>query len=612
MVNPIAQALAQPFIWGRGGAKLTPEQIAREREIADAMLAQGDPAFGGQAGWLGVIGRGLEGAVAGYNQNKADTAEQGNATASQSRIAALLSGIGGTPATPDSGLPAMQAQPMDPASARVAQAHGDFDVRQGLIDRGMAPHIADAFVMNFQDESGLNPGINEANPIVPGSRGGFGLSQWTGPRRRALEAYAAQQGVDVADPNMQLDYLMTELAGPESAAWQSIQNSPDTGSAAAAIVNQFLRPAEQHRSAREARYLRSPNTAAQGVASSLTGSPVNADLPMMGGGGSPVAQALSQAPQQQMAQATPQTGGINPAIIEALSSPYASEQERNIAGLLLNQQMQQSDPMRQLQMQAAQQGIERGALEMEALRNPRPEQTAEMQNLSWRAQQAGLQPGTPEYTQFMLSGGRPQEGVTVNNIMGGEKFGEEFAKGDAQALSAVSEAGLSAQRNLSRIDRLGQILEATPQGAMASWQQIAGQYGLNTEGLSNIQAAQALINSLVPEQRPPGSGPMSDADLELFKQSLPRIINQPGGNEMILNTMRGVAQYDAEGAQIVQALRRGEMDRATAFEALQSRENPLAILNDLPTQQGGNEPPPSGVDPSDWEFMTPEERALFQ
>lgn len=57
-----------------------------------------------------------------------------------------------------------------------------------LVERGLPQHIATGFALNFQDESGLNPGINEANPIVEGSRGGFGLAQWTGPRRRALEA----------------------------------------------------------------------------------------------------------------------------------------------------------------------------------------------------------------------------------------------------------------------------------------------------------------------------------------------------------------------------------------------------------------------------------------
>lgn len=49
--------------------------------------------------------------------------------------------------------------------------------------------------------------------------------------------------------------------------------------------------------------------------------------------------------------------GINPAIVQALSSPYASDGERKIAGLLLNQQMQEQDPLRQLQIQAAQKSL---------------------------------------------------------------------------------------------------------------------------------------------------------------------------------------------------------------------------------------------------------------
>lgn len=70
--------------------------------------------------------------------------------------------------------------------------------------------------MNFQDESGLNPGINERNPLVPGSRGGFGLYQLTGPRRRAYEQFANQRGVAPFDIDAQLDFMMTELQGPES------------------------------------------------------------------------------------------------------------------------------------------------------------------------------------------------------------------------------------------------------------------------------------------------------------------------------------------------------------------------------------------------------------
>lgn len=126
---------------------------------------------------------------------------------------------------------------------------------EGLVSRGMPRHVAEAFAWNARDESRMDPGINEIAPLVPGSRGGFGLMQWTGPRRKALESFAAERGMDVADPNLQLDFLMYELQGPESAAGRSIMTAPDTKTAAAAIVNDFLRPAEVNRAKREAAYL---------------------------------------------------------------------------------------------------------------------------------------------------------------------------------------------------------------------------------------------------------------------------------------------------------------------------------------------------------------------
>jgi hypothetical protein len=132
------------------------------------------------------------------------------------------------------------------------------EIREKLIARGLPPHIAEGFVMNFQDESGLDPGINERNPIVPGSRGGFGLYQLTGPRRVEYEAFASERGVDPSDVDAQLDFMMMELQGPESAAARSIMSAPDAGSAAAAIVRDFLRPSAEYRDQRAASYLGTP------------------------------------------------------------------------------------------------------------------------------------------------------------------------------------------------------------------------------------------------------------------------------------------------------------------------------------------------------------------
>ena len=127
-------------------------------------------------------------------------------------------------------------------------------IQQGLVQRGLPEHIAQGFVMNMQDESGLNPGINERTPLVPGSRGGYGLYQLTGPRRRAYESYASNRGVSFENADAQLDFLMTELQGPERRAAQSIFSTNNPKDAAVAIARDFLRPAASNLQKRVASY----------------------------------------------------------------------------------------------------------------------------------------------------------------------------------------------------------------------------------------------------------------------------------------------------------------------------------------------------------------------
>lgn len=156
-----------------------------------------------------------------------------------------------------------QTPPFNPEDSARAQPRGqstrgpvsEEDVIDGLVERGMPIHVATAFAWNMKDESNLNPGINEISPLVKGSRGGFGLNQWTGPRRRQLEAFASKRGVDVSDFDMQLDFLMHELETTEKAAKSSIYGAGTTGQAADAIVRKFLRPHESHRERRSANYL---------------------------------------------------------------------------------------------------------------------------------------------------------------------------------------------------------------------------------------------------------------------------------------------------------------------------------------------------------------------
>jgi Phage tail lysozyme len=120
---------------------------------------------------------------------------------------------------------------------------------------GVPEHVIAGMDMNIRDESGWNPGINEQNPTVPGSRGGFGLYQTTGDRRIALEAMAKKRGVDPSDPRLQGEFWVHEAFGPENAAYRKMLATRTPQEAAVAIVRDFLRPAKEHRDARAARYM---------------------------------------------------------------------------------------------------------------------------------------------------------------------------------------------------------------------------------------------------------------------------------------------------------------------------------------------------------------------
>jgi hypothetical protein len=116
------------------------------------------------------------------------------------------------------------------------------EIIAGLVARGLSLPVAQGIVANMKAESGLQPGINEISPVVAGSRGGFGLNQWTGPRRVAYEQFAAARGAPLDDLQTQLDFTMYELQGPERAAYTALEGVENPIEAARIYSEKFLRP----------------------------------------------------------------------------------------------------------------------------------------------------------------------------------------------------------------------------------------------------------------------------------------------------------------------------------------------------------------------------------
>jgi hypothetical protein len=179
--------------------------------------------------------------------------------------------------------------------------------------------------------------------------------------------------------------------------------------------------------------------------------------------------------------------------------------------------------------------------------------------------------------QPLATGPTKTPDTIINNSMGGtDKFYETLDADLAKQVAANIETGITAQSNNMRLGQIETLLQTAPQGAQGAMTQIASSLGIPVSGASEVQAAQALINQLVPGQRPPGSGTMSDADLALFKASLPAIINQPGGNALILQTAKAINEYYIAQASIAQQVANREISPAQGRQMQAQVPNPLA------------------------------------
>ncbi len=182
-------------------------------------------------------------------------------------------------------------------------------------------------------------------------------------------------------------------------------NAAGGRSAAAAIVNNFLRPSESHRSRREADYLRG-------------GTQVASLDPSVG-----VAAALNrQSPQPvQMAQASSDMPGHVPIdtqngprldlLFKAAGNEFMPNGQQGIIEALIGRQMERNDPMNQMQ-------LEKGRLELEALRNPQAKQTDDI--IEWEAARSQGYPGT---LQDWITEGRKAGATSVNVSNGGGRYG---------------------------------------------------------------------------------------------------------------------------------------------------------------------------------------------
>lgn len=712
-------AIESPFVWGKSGTKLTPEELEKRREVEEALLAKGvDTSPVGD--WTQGLARVANAAAGSFRRGRLERAGEDIADTNKGLIANLLSGnlsSTASPAIPTTSATSPAPSAGDPsyrdAIASIESAgSGDYSAvgpthpkmgqalgRYQIMEANLAPWGQEALGRPVSKEEFLsNPQIQDA--LFDAKFGSY-VSKF-GPEGAAQAWFAGPGGVgkterkDVlgTDVNSYGKKFLSALGGsqapvqvasldPSAGMGGAVANSPSmipapgatpyngpgarTGEPMLVYDDQGMRLEPQQQ-----------GVGVGGVPAGSGGQPVLdvTQMPQLSSAAglsfqgapqqaNPVAQALIQSGQGQLSpqgmaahdkalggilaptgapqpsgaalggyfppapdanrpEFAPQSQGINPAIIEALTSPQATPQTQRMAALLLEQQQKANDPANQLDMRYKQAQID--ALTNKAPEAPKIETLYDENGNEYKArwnpttQQydrlGGSKTGllTPEELQQkkdlaaagatnVTVGGEPADGALRKKL--DEKTGELW--------SSYQSTGATSASMAQDFQVLDELMKTAPQGP------IQGRLAEMFPGISSSGAAfQSIVKRIAPTLRAPGSGATSDIEYDGMLKSLPALTNKPEANQIIGGIMKAKAQINIERSGVIDAYGRGEItagEARTQIAEIDKRSIMTPEMKQLIGAGSGQDDGglvPEGVDPGDWKFMTPEERKLFQ
>jgi tail lysozyme len=135
---------------------------------------------------------------------------------------------------------------------KVCHADGYWLMERLREDFQLSKAAAAGFAGNLHHECNGFRTLQEVKPTVKGSRGGYGWAQWTGPRRREFESWAADHKLRLASREANYGFLKHELEGSERKVISKLKGVVDAGQAASIICNTYLRPGVPHLEKRKA------------------------------------------------------------------------------------------------------------------------------------------------------------------------------------------------------------------------------------------------------------------------------------------------------------------------------------------------------------------------
>lgn len=488
----------------------TPETIARQREIAAMLLGQGPVASPNTVG--GGIGNALAslagGFAAGSLNRGADAAQTAGREGANSLFQQLVGGI-------SNGTPITGAPPSPGAQPTSAPAQG-----------GDMSAYQNAIASIESKGSGDYGAIGATHPKLGRALGKYQVMEANvGPWSQAALGRAVSPEEFLANPQIQ-DAVFNSQFG------QYVKQFGPQGAAQA----WFAGPGGIGTNRQDSLGTSVPEYTAKFNAALGGG-----DQAQMPPGSQPtqgVAPQPSGAPQMQ-------GGASMQQIMQVLSNPWSTPQQRSVAEMLLKQQMEAQDPMRQLQM-------EKGRLEIDALRNPQPKPTDDIREYEF-ARQQGYQ-GT--FTDFQTEMRRA--GATSVNVGGAEKgFDKTVGEGYGKRFLGMQEEAQGAQRALNALNIMEQSLNDpnfySGFGAERTLQlkRIGAAMGLDPKGITSMETFNSMTKQAALDTMGGSLGTgFSNADRDFVIDQVPNAGNTPEGNRRLVEIQRKLNQRKQEIAQI--------------------------------------------------------------
>lgn len=154
------------------------------------------------------------------------------------------------------------------------------------VDLGITREQACGIFGNLGTETGGFTALQEIKPVVPGSRGGYGWMQWTGPRRRKYEAWCKAQNLSPAADETNYRYLVLETKTDEAHSLSQLKKTTTVEAATETFMAQNLRPGVKHLDNRIA-WAKKADEATKEAAPAATGA-------VVGGGGAVIAMSQTE------------------------------------------------------------------------------------------------------------------------------------------------------------------------------------------------------------------------------------------------------------------------------------------------------------------------------